>query len=627
MGLRCEPLAPTTSSREAQGRAPIVAIASLCLRGRLVTTVDRFCLLLLDCPMRSRLGGAGGRVTLVVLIAAQPAACGRAPAPKLPRTTPAASAGPPPSVASHAESDLAPTWPEALAGALGGRGQPHAQPIALPRDTRGRARWLAFAGTREVAWGAWRVSRAQDGTTEIEPIEHWPTGVRVLGGVVEGGVAYVLLESLGVLDQPAGLRATWIDTGGPPSPFEASPMALADVRDAAELSSRVKRPPAVERDTGALLAALRTASVSTVTLASALSTDGADVQIAWQSLFTQRVGHLDAEGAASSPLAGAVLAVMREALATHACGVEACEAWTDGGRAVVRFGRQAGRWVVRGVIEDAPVARSSAAASPPRAVPATPEAVDTESLLRARAREVRQVLGQAPLAANGGTIGAGLTDLAPDAPMVVVREGDAARVFPIDAGAVRAETGEARWDAAFADVDGDGRTDIIVRMSGTGAGGLPLAWTEAFIAPPPSVQASSLDADLASALAVMDTPDVSTAARAAASIPLRGVPHDDACQLLAAASTPAGFRRQAAPDARLLHFDEPGMPTWRPKVIRLGKLAIDDVRGIGAHCAELACSAIRPYCAWMGGADSEHFWFDWRDGRLEIMGAADYDGE
>ena len=519
-----------------------------------------------------------------------------------------------------------PTWPGALAGALAGRGEPHAQPIGLPRDARGRARWLAFAGTRDVAWGAWRISRSQDGTTEIEPVEHWPAGVRVIGGVVEGGVAYVLLESVAVLDQPSGLRATWIDADGVLSPFDASPMALAAVRDAEELASRVRHPPAAERDPGALLAALRTASASTAALANVLAKEGADVRIAWQSLFTQRVGHLDPAGAAS-PLAGAVLAVMREALATHACGVDACEAWTDEGRAVVRFVRQEGRWVVRAVIEDAPVTRSSAAASPPRAVAASVDATETESLLRARAREVRQVLGQAPLGSNGGTIGVGLTDLAPDAPVVAVREGAAGRVFAIDVGSIRADVGDARWEAAFADVDGDGRTDVVLRLSGTGVGGLPLSWSQAFIAPSPSVQASSLEADLPSALALLDTPDVGAAARAAASIPARGVPREDACRLLAAASTPAGFRRLAAPDAWLLHFDEPAMPTWRPKVVPLAKVTLDDLRGISAHCAELACSTTRPYCAWKGGADSEHFWFGWRDGRLEIRGAADYDGE
>ena len=478
-----------------------------------------------------------------------------------------------------------------------------------------------------MAWGAWRVARAEDGSTEIEPVEHWPSGVRVVSGVVEGGVAYVLLESIGVLDQPSGLRAAWIDTGGPLSPFEASPMALTDVRDAEELSSRVKRPPPLEHDPGPLLAALRVASASTATLASGLAREGADVRIAWQSLFTQRVAHLDVDGAASSPLASAILAVVREALTTQACGADACEAWTDGGRAVVRFVRQDGRWVVRSVIEDAPVMRSTPATSPPHAVPLAVDTTEAQALLLTRAREVRQVIGQAPLSSNGGTIGVGLTDLAPDEPVVAVREGAAVRVFVIDAGAVRAEVGDARWEAAFADVDGDGRTDVIVRLSGTGAGGLPLAWTQAFFAPPPSMQVSSLEADLASALALMDTPDVSAAAQAAVLIPLRGVAHDDACRVLAAATTPAGFRRQAAPDARLMHFDEPGLPTWRPKVVPLGKLGMDDLRGISAHCAELACSATRPYCTWVGGSDSEHFWFGWRDSRLEVRGAADYDGE
>jgi hypothetical protein len=578
--------------------------------------------------MRWMGGGESVRRTLILLVAAAlPTACAGAASRTLARAQPPAASPTVSSPTPRAAIDLVPAWPQAVARAFAGHGEPHAQLISLPRDARGRSRWLAFSGTPEVAWGAWRIARAEDGTTEIEPVAHWPSGVRVLGGVVEAGVAYVLLESVGVLDQPSGLRAAWIDTGGPLSPFEASPMALTDVRDAEELAARIKRPPPPEHDPAALLAALHAASASTSALAGALAREGADVRIAWQSLFTQRVGHLDADGAATSPLSSAMLAVVRDAFATQACGVDACEAWTDGGRAVVRFARQDGRWVVHAVIEDAPVTRSPAATSAPRAVPPSTDTTETQTLLAARAREVREVLGQAQLSSSGGTIGVGLTDLAPDAPVVVVREGAALRLFAIDAGAVRAEVGDARWEAAFADVDGDGRTDVVVRLSGTGAGGLPLAWTQAFLAPAPSTQVSALEADLASALAVMDTTDVGAAARAAASIPMRAVAHDDACRLLAAATTPAGFRRHAASDARLIHFDEPGMPTWRPKVVPLGKLLADDLRGISAHCAELACSAIRPYCEWNGGSDWAHFWFGWSDSRLQILGAADYDGE
>jgi hypothetical protein len=125
----------------------------------------------------------------------------------------------------------------------------------------------------------------------------------------------------------------------------------------------------------------------------------------------------------------------------------------------------------------------------------------------------------------------------------------------------------------------------------------------------------------------MDAPDVQAAARAAAALPARGVTRDEACRLISAATTPSGFRRVAAPDARLLLFDEPGMPTWRPKVVPLDKIAPDDVRGLSVHCAELTCDRTRPYCAWSGGADSTHVWFGWRDGRVEIAGAADYQGE
>ncbi len=220
-----------------------------------------------------------------------------------------------------------------------------------------------------------------------------------------------------------------------------------------------------------------------------------------------------------------------------------------------------------------------------------------------------------------------LTDAAPDAPCVVVREGLAARMFPLDVGPVRAQAEDASWDASFADVNGDGRTDVVLRMTGSRTDGAPLVWTQVFLAPPPSVQTLSLEPDLASSLAVMGAPDVKAAARTAAAVSPRSVSREEACQALASATTPAGFRRAAAPGARLLLFQEPGRPTWRPKVVPLAKIAAGDVSGLGAHCADLVCDRTRPYCSYAVPGDSLHVWFGWNGGRLEIVGVADYTGE
>jgi len=568
------------------------------------------------------------RRTVSAAILALPTACAHAaPPPPSPVPAPASSAPSPDPPAQVAIA--APVWPELFAAAMQGRGEPHAQPIPLPKDAQGRDRWIVFVGTTDVAVGAWRVTRDANGEMQTEAVERWPVGVRVVGGIVEGGAAYVLLESVAALDQPPGLRGVWIDAGSRATPFDASPMALADVHEVAELAARAAHPPPVgssERTAVALLASLRAASGSTALLARTLAAEGADVGIAWQATFVQHVGKLDGEGAAPNPLADRVLSIVRAAVTTQACGADSCEAWTDTGHAILRFVVQGGRWVLRSVIEDAPLARSSPGAAP-HEVPPSPDTTATESLLRARARQVTHVFGEAPLAAAGGSIGLGTTDLSPDVPVVAVREGLAARVFPIDAGTVRAEASEAQWDAAFADVDGDGRTDVVVRMSGKRGDGSPVAWTQAFLAPAASVQATSLEADLASSLAAMDAPDARAAAHAATSLPNGAVSRDDACRVLGLASTATGFRKVAAPDAKILLFDEPGMPTWRPKVVPAAKIVTDQVRGLGAHCAELTCNATRPYCFYASGADSLHAWFAWNGAQLAILGAADYQGE
>jgi len=566
------------------------------------------------------------RATVATTLAALLPACAHAPPPAPPQPV-ATTSMQPPSTAPAPPPALA--WPPALAEAMKDRGDPHAPPLALPGDARGRERWLAFVGPPESAVAAWRVARAASGEVEVEPVARFPYGAKVLGGVVRGETAFILVESAAVLDQPAGLRGVWVDAGPRASAFDASPLALADVRDVAELEARVAHPPAAgaaERNAVSLLATLRAASASTAMLARSLAAEGADVGVAWQATFVQKLGRLDGEGSAPSPLADRVLGVVRAAVQTQACGADACEAWTDGGHAIVRFVVQGGRWVVRAVVEDAQPPKGGPAGAP-HVVTAASSGASTDAALRARARRVEQVLGEAPLAAGGGTIGVALTDLTRDVPVVAVQEGGAARLLSIEAGTVRAEAAEAKWEAAFADVDGDGRTDVVVHMSGKRADGSAVTWTQAFLAPPPSVQATALEPDLVTALATMDAADAATGARAASAPGGAAPSKDEACRLLATASTVAGFQKVTAPDARVLRFDEPGMPTWRPRVVRAPKIAADDVRGLGAHCAELVCSATRPYCAWAAGADSMHAWFAWQGGQLVLAGAADYTGE
>jgi hypothetical protein len=466
---------------------------------------------------------------------------------------------------------------------------------------------------------------------EVDPIERFPIGVRVVSGLTDKGVAYVLLESVAVLDQPAGMRSVWIDAGAGSSPFEASPMALSDVGDSAILATRVRTAQmreTTERTTAALWTSLRSASASAGALIRSLPPRGADVQLAWQSTFAQTVGHIRSDSAAGSPLVSRALDIVRATLTTRACGIDACEAWTERGHAVVRFAMVDARWAVRAVIEDAPVLASSGQApSQPHLVQPLTDAPQADALFRARARHIERILGRAPLTATGGIVAVVQTDLDPSAPAVAIEEGGTVRFFPIDSGALRVEGSESLWEAAFADVDGDDRTDVVLRISTREAGGQAFSFAQAFISPQASVQASSVEPDLPSAFAMADAASADAAARTAMAIPLRAVNREEACRLLASAGSVPGFRRAATPEARILHFGEPSLPTWRPKVVSLAKLTNDDVRGIGAHCADLVCDARRPYCAWTAGSDSEHLWFGWAEERLQLVGAADYDGE
>src|SRR5580700_9909884 len=106
-------------------------------------------------------------VTAAILALPLPVACAHV-SPPPPTPAPVLSASTPPSDASAPAAITAPVWPELFAAAMQGRGEPHAQPIPLPRDAQGRDRWIVFVGTSDVAIGAWRVARDPNGVMQTD---------------------------------------------------------------------------------------------------------------------------------------------------------------------------------------------------------------------------------------------------------------------------------------------------------------------------------------------------------------------------------------------------------------------------------------------------------------------------
>src|SRR5689334_16496110 len=84
---------------------------------------------------------------------------------------------------------------------LRARGSFHAEPIHIPADGDLPEQWIVFLGSPTVARAVWRVRRdAPDA-----PLRGWPDGVRVVAHRLANDVVHVIVETVAVLAQPAGL--------------------------------------------------------------------------------------------------------------------------------------------------------------------------------------------------------------------------------------------------------------------------------------------------------------------------------------------------------------------------------------------------------------------------------------
>src|SRR5262249_18012231 len=100
-----------------------------------------------------------------------------------------------PEVDASATSELDPAG--ALAAFAAAHGGQHAGPFQIPTG-----KWLFFVGG-DVAHGAWIASTPSPGSRLSFEAVDLPRAVRVLDVVVQDAAAYVLLESVAALDQPA----------------------------------------------------------------------------------------------------------------------------------------------------------------------------------------------------------------------------------------------------------------------------------------------------------------------------------------------------------------------------------------------------------------------------------------
>ena len=567
------------------------------------------------------------RLSLALSAALLAVACQSSPPP---RPLPSARGSATPPVPTNA-TDAEPPPPDLLT-AIRARGPLHGDPIKIPASGKYGDRWVVVIGSTDVARAAWIVTPGAE-KDELVPIESWPIGVKVVGSVVRQSVVYFVLETIKVLDQPAGLRAVWFDGFGNPSPFVVSEAAFAGVRDIAELERRIDAgPPAPRRaPDGALMATLKAAVKSEAALAAALASQGLELTDVWQSSFAQTVETVDAQRLSSSPRAQEVLDAVKDAIQNDHCGGDECEAATAKGHVAIGFVEQGGKWMMRTFAREyTPVYPPASGA--PHAVASSPTTTSTETALREQVRTTKEILGEAPLAAGaagaaGGTIGVALTDFEFNGPAVVVREGESARIFPLSSmGFIDANATDTRFEARFADLDGDGRTDAIVRGAGRSTDGTPLVFALAFLAPPPSVNVDDLLGDHGSELALLNAPSIDAALTAALAVPARGVAVADACKLLVGADKLATFRRISTADVRVLTFEEPTLPTYRPRVTIESKLRPEDVRDTGKRCKEIECSATRPVCVVTDGPYSEMYWFTWDKSTMRLAGAAFYTG-
>jgi hypothetical protein len=231
------------------------------------------------------------------------------------------------------------------------------------------------------------------------------------------------------------------------------------------------------------------------------------------------------------------------------------------------------------------------------------------------------ILAEAKLTASGGSIGLAVVPGDPKSLVLIVHDGD----FVSEQSLLTYDWIVGTPELRFADLDGDGRTDVIVRRQHDYGDGKPIVRHDAFLTP--RTVELMRTRDLAPALAMYRATSADAALTQALAVPARGSTRAEVCKLLNKAKDGASLAAVSVPGAPLLLYEDPLEPTLRPTKRAIASATKDHLTTIHDDCAELVCHPSRPVCELRDEPGLDVFWLTWNaQNQLQIAGIALYTG-
>lgn len=440
-----------------------------------------------------------------------------------------------------------------------------------------------------------------------------------------------LVESLGVLDQPAGVKGVVLSES--PGAIEREVLALA-FESATVANARGVRPTTSDVPADVLLAFLKGVR-GNAQVKAAIADDGAQMYGLAQGTFLLRDQRVTKATATEAEL-GAIDRIVRMTEITLRCLGNVCAAididGVDRGAIVVDGPISALR--IAGVF-DLDARPKLAATGEPALVASNKDTSATARAVEAAGFKKVTVLGEAALDARGGTHGIARVDQenGTTETFEVVIDGPLTSLLPLVFFDISDDESSKPpvLDLRFLDVDGDGRSEVILRKTSNPYPQQGKATMLALLRAPTSLRGTE---PLEATFDPTYDPWIvrSATADAAASAVLAAQPitvsASDACAVLQQIGTPTGVGRYASPDAIYLSFQEPSIPSFAvaERIQPLSKVPSAERIAYFTPCDSLRC--VGNFCTLrLEPPGSGHAWFD-RDasGRPRVTAIAAYGG-